>query len=125
MKLINNFLAGVQVASFAQALAWIERSGLKRETALEFLKKGAPGSPILATMADRMTARTYEVNFLLRLMAKDLRYARAAAAGQGIDLSMSAAAEELFRKAEQKGYGEKDMSAIVEGVRADGNQQTK
>jgi 3-hydroxyisobutyrate dehydrogenase len=125
LKLINNFLAGVQVASFAQALAWIERSGLKRETSLEFLKKGAPGSPIFATMADRMTARTYEVNFLLRLMAKDLRYACAAAAGQGIDLSMSAAAEELFRKAEQKGYGEKDMSAIVEGVRANGNQQTK
>jgi len=118
LKLINNFLAGVQVASFAEAVAWIERSGLKRETALEFLKKGAPGSPIFATMADRMTARTYEVNFLLRLMAKDLRYAYAAAASQGIDLSMSAAAEELFRKAEQKGFGEKDMSAIVEGVRA-------
>lgn len=119
LKLINNFLCGVQVTSFAEALAWMERSGLKREAALEFLKKGAPGSPILATMADRMTRRTYEVNFLLRLMEKDLRYARGAAAQLGVELSMSAAAEALFRKAEQQGCGEKDMSAVAEAVRAE------
>lgn len=121
LKLINNFLCGAQVASFAEALAWMERSGLKHEAALEFLKKGAPGSPILATMADRMTQRTYEVNFLLRLMEKDLRYARGAAAQLGVELSMSAAAEALFRKAKQNGCGEKDMSAVVEAVRAEGS----
>jgi 3-hydroxyisobutyrate dehydrogenase len=118
LKLINNFLCGVQVTSLAEALTWIERSGLKREAALEFLKKGAPGSPLVATMADRMTQRTYEVNFLLRLMEKDLRYARGAAAQLGIDLSMSAAAEALFRKAKQAGCGDKDMSAVAEAVRA-------
>lgn len=53
MKLINNFLCGVQLASFAEALAWIERTGLNRDAALAFLKKGAPGSGILGAMADR------------------------------------------------------------------------
>ncbi|HTF63372.1 MAG TPA: NAD(P)-dependent oxidoreductase, partial [Edaphobacter sp.] len=43
MKLINNFLCGVQVASLAEALTWIERSGLDREKALTILKSGAPG----------------------------------------------------------------------------------
>jgi 3-hydroxyisobutyrate dehydrogenase-like beta-hydroxyacid dehydrogenase len=42
MKLINNFLCGVQVASLAEAVVWIERSGLNREQALDFLKKGSP-----------------------------------------------------------------------------------
>jgi 3-hydroxyisobutyrate dehydrogenase len=37
MKLINNFLAGVQVASLAEAMAWTERSGLDREQALKIL----------------------------------------------------------------------------------------
>lgn len=118
LKLINNFLCGVQVTSFAEALAWIERSALNREAALEFLKKGAPGSPILATMAERMTGRTYEVNFLLRLMEKDIRYARAAALREGVELTMAATTEELFRKAQQQGLGEKDMSAVAETVRA-------
>jgi 3-hydroxyisobutyrate dehydrogenase len=117
LKLINNFLCAVQTTSFAEALAWIERTGLNREAALEFLKKGAPGSGILSAMADRMTKRTYEVNFLLRLMAKDVRYAHAAAAQRGVDLSMAEPAEALFRKAQEQGHGEQDMSAVVEAIR--------
>ncbi len=39
LKLINNFLCGVQIASLAEAMVWIERSGLNREQSLEFLKK--------------------------------------------------------------------------------------
>ncbi len=118
LKLVNNFLCAVQTASFAEALAWIEQSGLNREAALEFLKKAAPGSPILSTMADRMTRRTYEVNFLLRLLAKDVRYARSAAASHGIELATARPVEDLLREAEQQGYGEKDMSAVAEAVRA-------
>lgn len=117
LKLINNFLCAVQVTSFAEALGWIERTGLRLDTALDFLKRGAPGSGILSAMSERMTRRTYEVNFLLRLMAKDIRYAHAAAAQLGIDLSTSSAAQELFRKAEEQGLGEKDMSAVAEVVR--------
>lgn len=117
LKLMNNYLCAVQVASFAEALAWMERTGLNRDMALEFLKKGAPGSGILNAMADRMTKRTYEVNFLLRLMAKDVRYAHAAAAQRGIDLSMSHPARALFDKAQEQGHGEQDMSAVVEVIR--------
>lgn len=119
LKLINNFLCAVQVTSFAEALRWIERTGLQRDTALDFLKRGAAGSNILSAMSERMTQKAYEVNFLLRLMEKDIRYARAAASELGIDLSTSSSAEELFRTAREQGYGEQDMSAVVEVVGAD------
>lgn len=117
LKLINNFLCGVQVASFAEALGWIERNGLDRDLAIEFLKSGAPGSPLFAAMGDRMTRRTYEVNFLLRLMDKDLRYAQTAAAAFGIALNTAAAAESLFQQAQREGHAEQDMSAVAEVVR--------
>jgi len=117
VKLINNFLCGVQVASFAEAVAWVERTDLNREQTLVFLKSGAPGSGILTAMTDRMTARNYEVNFLLRLLNKDLRYAKAAAAERGVTLTTCATTEELFEKAEREGLGEKDMSAVVEVIR--------
>ena len=58
MKLINNFLCGVQVASLAEALAWIERSSLDREQALKMLKNGAPGSPLLAAISARMVEQS-------------------------------------------------------------------
>jgi 3-hydroxyisobutyrate dehydrogenase len=117
VKLINNFLCGVQVASFAEAVAWVERTSLNRQQALDFFKSGAAGSGILTAMTERMTARTYEVNFLLRLLKKDLRYAQAAAANHGVTLATAATTEKLFDKAEKQGLGEKDMSAVVEVLR--------
>jgi 3-hydroxyisobutyrate dehydrogenase len=118
MKLVNNFLCGVQVASLAEGMAWLERSGLDREKALGILKNGAPGSPLLGNIAARMTARTYEVNFLLRLMAKDLDYAHAAAAESGIDLTTASNAGALFTRAIQAGYAEQDMASVVEPLRS-------
>lgn len=117
LKLINNLLGGVQAASLAEALALIERSGLDRGTALEVLTSGAPGSPLVATLSRRMTARDYTPHFLLRLMAKDLTYALGEAGRHGLRLTTVASALELFQQAIAKGRGEEDFSAIVEPLR--------
>jgi 3-hydroxyisobutyrate dehydrogenase len=117
MKLINNFLAGVQVASLAEALAWIERGGLDREQALTVLKNGAPGSPLVAAISARMVEAKYDVNFLLSLMDKDLRYATADAATVGVDLRAASSAEARFSDAMAAGFSEKDMSAVIEPLR--------
>jgi 3-hydroxyisobutyrate dehydrogenase len=117
MKLINNFLCGVQVASLAEGLAWIERSGLDRDQALKVLLNGAPGSPLIHTISARMTAAAYEVNFLLALMGKDLNYAGADAATLGLDLRTAKTAETRFAEAVAAGFGGKDMSAIIETLR--------
>jgi 3-hydroxyisobutyrate dehydrogenase len=117
LKLINNFLAGVQVASLAEGLSWIERSGLDRELALKVLRSGAPGSPLLGAISGRMVEAKYDVNFLLSLMEKDLRYAAIDAATLGIDLRTAKTAEKRFHEAVEAGYGDKDMSAVVEPLR--------
>lgn len=117
LKLMNNYLCAVQVVSFAEVLAWIERTGLNCDLALDFLKKGAPGSGILSTMADRMTKRSYEVNFLLPLMAKDVKYARAAAAQRGVELSIASPVGAIFQKAQEHGHAAEDMSAVAEVIR--------
>jgi 3-hydroxyisobutyrate dehydrogenase len=118
MKLINNFLCGVQVVSLAEGLAWIERSGLDREQALRVLKSGAPGSPLLGAISDRMVAATYEVNFLLSLMNKDLQYAQRDAASLAVQLSTAKTAEARFTEAAESGFSDKDMSAVIEPLRA-------
>ena len=117
MKLLNNFLCGVQIASLAEGMAWLERSGLDRDKALQVLKNGAPGSPLISTISARMTSENYTVNFLLRLLSKDLAYAFAAAEQSGVELSTAANAQRLFDRAAAAGYGEMDMSAVVEVLR--------
>jgi 3-hydroxyisobutyrate dehydrogenase len=117
MKLINNFLSGVQVASIAEGLAWIERSGLDTGKALSILKAGAPGSPLLGSISERMVNHDYEVNFLLKLMTKDLQYAQAEAANCNVDLKTAAVARCLFEAAIAKGFGDEDMSSVIEPLR--------
>jgi 3-hydroxyisobutyrate dehydrogenase len=117
MKLLNNFLCGVQVASLAEGMAWLEHSGLDRDRALQILKSGAPGSPLISAISARMVSEDYTVNFLLRLLSKDLAYAQAAAAQAGVDLTTATNAKQLFDRAAAAGYGEKDMSAVVEVLR--------
>jgi 3-hydroxyisobutyrate dehydrogenase len=117
MKLLNNFLCGVQIASLAEGIAWLERSGLDAEKAMDLLKRGAPGSPLVASISARMMSRDYTVNFYLKLMSKDLQYAGEAAAESGVELTTAANARSLFEEAAAEGYGDKDMSAVVELMR--------
>jgi 3-hydroxyisobutyrate dehydrogenase len=117
MKLINNFLCGVQVASLAEGIAWIERSGLDRDKALSILKAGAPGSPLLAAISARMVSQSYTVNFLLKLMSKDMLYAQNEAAQCDVDLKTAEVARSLFQTAIEQGFGDKDMASVIEPIR--------
>jgi 3-hydroxyisobutyrate dehydrogenase len=117
LKLINNFLCGVQVASLAEAVAWIEKSGADRDQMLEFLKNGAGGSPLIKLISERMSRSDFAPNFLLRLMTKDLGYAVDDAKRRSLDLATGSAARSVFNQAITGGHGDKDMSAVVEQFR--------
>lgn len=117
MKLINNFLCGVQIASLAEALTMIERGGLEPAKAVGVLTQGAPGSPLVNAISARMMQHQYEPNFRLRLMAKDLKYAAGEAARQGIDAITGNAALRVFENAIASGHGEEDIAAVVEQFR--------
>lgn len=117
LKLINNFVCGVQAASLAEGLAWLERAGLDVSKALPIMSEGAPGSPLFKTLAERMLKPDYTPNFMLRLMAKDLDYAMKEASAAGLTLQTGRGAFDLFSQAAQAGQGEKDMAAVVEPLR--------
>jgi 3-hydroxyisobutyrate dehydrogenase len=119
MKLINNFVCGVQVASLAESLTVIEAAGMDVAQAMGVLLNGAPGSPLLKTVSQRMINRDYAPNFLAPLMAKDLQYAREAFAEWGVDLKTATAARERFVAAAEGGFADKDIASIVEILRVD------
>mgnify|MGYP001551205915 FL=1 len=122
IKLINNFVCGVQVAAIGEAIAMIERSGLERARALEVLLNGAPGSPLVKLMAGRMTTPDFTPNFLLRLLAKDLSYAIQEAGQRSLELTTAKAALSQFERAIAAGHGDKDMSAVIEPLRQGGTR---
>lgn len=117
LKLINNFLCGVQVAALAEAVAAIERSDLDCDTAFRLIRTGAPGSPLVNAVGDRMLRRSYEPQFLIPLMAKDLEYARRAFASMGVETRIAGPARELFQDAAGQGQAEQDIAAVIEPFR--------
>ena len=112
MKLINNFVCGVQAASFAEALSMAAGAGLEQEKVVKILTEGAPGSGIVKRIATQLTAND-DPNFTLRLMAKDLAYAVNEASVQGIQLQTALAALEIFKQAIAAGHGDEDFSAVT------------
>ncbi|TAL03009.1 MAG: NAD(P)-dependent oxidoreductase [Verrucomicrobia bacterium] len=117
VKLINNFLCGVQVAALADAVALIEKAGLNRDQVLPIFTEGTPGSTLMKLLAPRMTARDYTPNFSLKLLTKDLGYALQEGEKHSVELATTAAALKVFQRAIAAGLGDQDMSAVVELLR--------
>jgi 3-hydroxyisobutyrate dehydrogenase len=113
MKLVNNFLCGVQAASFAEALALVDAGSLDRAKAISILTAGAPGSGIVKRIAERVTSNEFTPAFALRWMAKDLTYAVDGASGAGVSLPLATAALDVFRQAIAAGHGDEDFAAVT------------
>jgi 3-hydroxyisobutyrate dehydrogenase len=113
MKLVNNFLCGVQAASLAEALAMIDAGKLDRAKALSILTSGAPGSGIVKRVSDKITSQDFTPNFSLRWMAKDLSYSIKEASDQKLSLQTASAALSIFQKAISEGHGDEDFSAVT------------
>jgi 3-hydroxyisobutyrate dehydrogenase len=117
MKLINNFVCGVQAASFAEALSLIDACGLDSERAMSILINGAPGSPLVKRFWECANTSDLVPNFFLNLMAKDLRYASEEASRFGLPLETAASARAIFQRAIANGHGDEDVSAVLKSLR--------
>ena len=113
IKLINNFVCGIQLVAIAEGIALLERTDLDREKAINILANGTPGSPMVKNLVPRMNARDYTPNFLLKLMAKDMTYAIAEGKVRSLDLATAARALEVMKEAIPK-HGEQDIASVVE-----------
>jgi len=117
VKLINNFLCGVQAASLAEAIAVIERSTLDRDRAVQAIVNGSPGSPVMKTLAGRILADDFSPNFYLHLLVKDMGYAIAEGQSRGVPMATASTALDVLRAAMAHGDGDRDMAAVVQQFR--------
>ena len=95
----------------------IESSGLNRAQAVEVLGNGAPGSPMVRTLSGRMVANDFPPNFAVKLMAKDLAYAMEEGVSLNVPLKTAQAGRDVFEAASAGGWGEQDISAVIEFFR--------
>ena len=113
IKLINNFVCGVEAAAFAEAMSLVSAGGLDREKCVAVLGNSALASPLIKRMLTSMESNDFTPNFPLKLMTKDIAYAIKEAEASGVRLDTAVPALDAFSDAVEKGVGEQDFSAIV------------
>lgn len=113
-KLVVNALFGIQVAAFAELLAFLERAGFDRAQTTEMLAGLPVTSPIAANTAKLMLADTYPPMFPIDLVEKDLGYAVASGQEVGADLPTTRAVQQVFSDAKAKGYGADNIAGLAQ-----------
>ncbi|MET7475274.1 NAD(P)-dependent oxidoreductase [Streptomyces sp. NPDC005648] len=119
MKLaVNSLLMGLNQA-LAEALVLAERAGVARESAYEVFAAGAAGAPFVHYKKEAyLNPETARVAFTLDLVTKDLDLALALAERVGSPMPQARANRESVGEAVEQGFGERDLSALAEFLRA-------
>ncbi|MFG2793958.1 NAD(P)-dependent oxidoreductase [Streptomyces sp. NPDC048419] len=118
MKLaVNSLLMGLNQA-LAEALVLAERAGVPRESAYEVFASGAAAAPFVRYKKDAyLHPDRVPVAFTLELVAKDLDLALALAERVGAPVRQASANRQSVGEAVEKGFGERDLSALAEFLR--------
>jgi 3-hydroxyisobutyrate dehydrogenase len=113
-KLVNNLLAGINLAGAAEALALAQRLGLDLPRTLEVIEQSSGQSWIGSDRMRRAIAGDYAPRAHVTLLHKDTRLALEAAAAAGFDGALGTAAHAVFARAVAAGLGDLDDAALFQ-----------
>ncbi|ARF56998.1 2-hydroxy-3-oxopropionate reductase [Streptomyces gilvosporeus] len=116
VKAANQLIVAVNLEAVAEAVVFLEKSGVDLAAALEVLGGGLAGSTVLARKKATLLARDYTPGFKLELHHKDMGNALDAARTVGAPLPVGAVAAQLIASAVARGDGALDHSALLRGV---------
>lgn len=107
-KLAMNTLLGFQAQGLAEAVRFAQQHGLATADLLALIKSSALASTFINIKGDAILNENYQAAFALKLLAKDLRLAKA----EGLDSPLANVVHQTFQEAEPT-TGDEDVIAIL------------
>ena len=123
MKAVNQLLAGVHIATMAEALTFGMTQGVEPKTFVEVISKCAGSSWMLENRAPHIVDGDYTPKSAVNIWLKDLGIVLDIAGSANFDAPISKAALAEFTKAAEMGLGLEDDAAVAK-VYADRAQLT-
>lgn len=120
MKLAINGLFATQVAAYAEMVGFIERSGLDTDAAISTLSALPITSAGMERILGLIQSGTYEPNFPIHLVAKDLGYLTATADELGAPVPLSGTAREIYGRGAEGDQRDLDIAGIAATYRTTG-----
>lgn len=118
-KLVNNLLAGINLAGAAEMLALSERMGLNLTTTLSVIEQSSGQSWIGSDRMRRAITDDFEPRAHTTLLAKDTKLAVVAATKLGFKTPLGQLTTDTFARALAQGFAEHDDASLFKLSRHD------
>ncbi|MCY4527940.1 MAG: NAD(P)-dependent oxidoreductase [Chloroflexi bacterium] len=112
-KLANNITGQGTLAAVTEGLVFAAKHGADLETTLSALGGGAAQSWMLENLGARMCERDFAPGFMVDTAQKDMRLILQAAEEMNVALPVTALVTQIFRSAQEMGYGEDGTQAYA------------
>jgi 2-hydroxy-3-oxopropionate reductase len=116
VKAANQLIVAGTLELVAEAIVFLEASGVDTEAAVQVLAGGLAGSAILERKAPAMLRRDFTPGFRVELHHKDMGIVTAAARDAGAVIPLGAAVAQLLASLQARGDGGLDHSALLKLV---------
>ncbi|MFD8603474.1 tartronate semialdehyde reductase [Streptomyces sp. TSRI0445] len=123
VKAANQLIVAVNIQACAEAVVFLEKSGVDLTAALDVLNGGLAGSTVLARKKDNFLKRDFAPGFRIDLHHKDMGIVTDAARNVGAALPVGGVVAQLVASLRAQGDGGLDHSALLRSVeRLSGSQ---
>lgn len=116
VKAANQLIVAVNIQACAEAVVFLEKSGVDLEAALDVLGGGLAGSTVLTRKKDNFLNRDFKPGFRIDLHHKDMGIVTDAARTVGAALPVGAVVAQLVASLRAQGDGGLDHSALLRAV---------
>lgn len=124
-KIVNNMLLGISLGGVCEAFVLSERLGLDQDVFYDIASTSSGDcwalrtwTPVPGIVDAAPSSHGWTPGFSTDLMLKDLRLANEAAQEVESKLEMAATILNLFERHHDAGFGGKDCSSLIEGMRS-------
>ena len=114
MKIATNLSLAVQMLAFSEGVLLAEKSGIKRETAVEVLTNSVIASPMVKYRGPFVLGMPDEAWFDCNMMQKDMNLALELGRGLDVPLPTTAATNEFLTAARGMGLDKEDFAIVFE-----------
>ncbi|MBT2396652.1 2-hydroxy-3-oxopropionate reductase [Streptomyces sp. ISL-100] len=116
VKAANQLIVAVNIQACAEAVVFLEKSGVDLEAALDVLNGGLAGSTVLTRKKANFLNRDFAPGFRIDLHHKDMGIVTDAARNVGAALPVGAVVAQLVASLRAQGDGGLDHSALLRAV---------
>ncbi|MCP4072338.1 MAG: NAD(P)-dependent oxidoreductase [Hyphomicrobiales bacterium] len=112
LKVVTNYLASVHLVALGEAMTTAAKAGIDLNSTYEAIRISSGNSFVHETESQVILNGSYDINFTMDLVLKDMSLFEAVAERAGVPLELSPKVLEIFSDGEKK-YGSRAWSSMI------------